>query len=88
MAEKYSGIIDRVLFAIVVLIGIVGVLYTLTLFFVVLPSQNVGQQFFNGLISVLMLQVMLVNTIFIWKIMHKADAAFVHFESISKRSSK
>ncbi len=78
-------LIEHVLFAIVGLIAVAGVLYTLTLFFVVIPAQNLTSQVFNGLISVLMLQVLLVNTVFIWKIMHKADAAFIQLASDSKR---
>lgn len=80
-------LIEMVLFAIVGLIAVAGVLYTLTLFFVVIPAQNLTSQVFNGLISVLMLQVLLVNTVFIWKIMHKADAAFIQLAEGSKRSS-
>lgn len=81
-------LIEMVLFAIVGLIAVAGVLYTLTLFFVVIPAQNLTSQVFNGLISVLMLQVLLVNTVFIWKIMHKADAAFVQLAEDSKRSGR
>ncbi len=76
MKNKHEGLIDTALFAIVGLIGLIGVIYTLTLFFVVMPAQNLTSQVFNGLISVLMLQVLLVNTVFIWKIMHKADVVF------------
>lgn len=78
MAEqkKDSGMVDKVLFAVVGLMGVIGVIYTLTIFFVIIPTQDVSSQFFNGLISALILQVLLVNTIFIWKIMHKADVVF------------
>lgn len=88
MKNKHEGLIDTVLFAIVGLIGLIGVIYTLTLFFVVMPAQNLTSQVFNGLISVLMLQVLLVNTVFIWKIMHKADAAFIQLAEGSKRNSR
>lgn len=87
MAEqkKDSGMVDKVLFAVVGLMGVIGVIYTLTIFFVIIPAQDVSSQFFNGLISALILQVLLVNTIFIWKIMHKADVVFGEINKSRKR---
>ncbi len=89
MAEQKkndSGMVDKVLFAIVGLMGLIGVIYTLTIFFVVIPAQDVSSQFFNGLISALILQVLLVNTIFIWKIMHKADVVFGELNNNKSRT--
>lgn len=84
MAEKNDKswdtmLIDKVLLVIVAVMGAVGLIYTFNIFFVMMPAQNVGLQVFDGLVGVLILQVLLVNTIFIWKIMHKADETFASF---------
>lgn len=82
------ALIDKLLFAVVGLMGLIGVIYTLTIFFVIIPAQDISSQVFNGLISALILQVLLVNTIFIWKIMHKADVVFGEFSKSRHHRSK
>lgn len=91
MAEKKDNrswdtrLIDKVLLVIVAVMGAVGLIYTFNIFFVMMPAQDVGLQVFDGLIGVLILQVLLVNTIFIWKIMHKADETFASFRKKGRR---
>lgn len=71
-----TRMIEKALLVIVAVIGAVGVIYTITIFVVILPVQNVSFQVFAGLVGALTLQVLLVNTIFIWKIMQRAEQAF------------